>query len=168
MCGAHDDRAARTPCLHLCLSVRRRRRQGAVVTTPHAVPGLSMCERRTSARFLPFYGAARVLYALALLGAPGRTASPWLGSIARAPAGKIAIRGLGARDLALTAGALDARRKRRSAAPWLWCLAACDAVDLTSTLMADEPRLPPRSKRSTAITASIAGSLAIMLSIGLR
>ena len=54
------------------------------------------------------YSGLRVAYALGLLAAPGRTARPWLGADAGRPAGAIALRGLGARDLALAAGALTA------------------------------------------------------------
>lgn len=99
------------------------------------------------------YSGLRIAYALGLLAAPGRTARPWLGADAGRPGGAIALRGLGARDLALAVGALSAVVSGGSARPWLAACAAGDAVDLTATLVADRESLPRRAKPGTAAAA---------------
>lgn len=99
------------------------------------------------------YSGLRIAYALGLLAAPARTARPWLGADAGRPAGAIALRGLGARDLALATGVLTAAISGGSARPWLAACAAGDAVDLTATLIADGELLPRRAKPATAAAA---------------
>jgi hypothetical protein len=104
------------------------------------------------------YAALRIGYAAALLASPGRTARPWVGSAAAEPAAAIALRGLGARDLALAAGALAAAVSGGAARPWLAACAVSDAVDLTATLIADGDALPSRAKPGTAAAAGSFGA----------
>jgi hypothetical protein len=99
------------------------------------------------------YAALRIGYAAALIAAPGRTARPWVGADAARPAASIGLRGLGARDLALAAGALAAALSGAPARPWLAACAASDAVDLAATLAVDGGALPPRAKLGTVAAA---------------
>jgi hypothetical protein len=103
------------------------------------------------------YSALRIAYALALLAAPGRVARPWVGSDAGRPAAAIGMRGLGARDLALAAGAAWAAHTGGASRPWLVACAAGDAVDLAATLVADGDALPQRAKPGTAAAAGSFG-----------
>jgi hypothetical protein len=99
------------------------------------------------------YAALRIGYAIALIAAPGRTARPWVGPDAERPAATIGMRGLGARDLALAAGALAATLSGSPERPWLAACAASDAVDLAATLVVDGDALPPRAKVGTVAAA---------------
>ena len=90
--------------------------------------------------------ALRIVYAVGLLATPKRVASAWVGSDAGSPGGAIALRGLGARDLALSAGVAACALSGRDARPWLAACAASDAADLTATLVAPGSALPARAK----------------------
>jgi hypothetical protein len=111
------------------------------------------------------YASLRIAYAVALLTAPARTARPWLGDAAGEAGGTIAVRGLGVRDLALSAGALVTAASGRSARPWLAACAASDAVDLAATLAADGDGLPSKSKPGTALAAGAFGALGTALAV---
>jgi hypothetical protein len=109
------------------------------------------------------YAALRIGYAAALLVAPERTARPWLGKVTEEAGTTIAVRGLGARDLALSAGALASAASGRPARAWLAACAASDAADLLATLVADGDRLPPKAKPGTVAAAGIFGAAAAVL-----
>ena len=61
----------------------------------------------------------RLAFGAALLGAPGRVGSSWLGPDAETAAVHVALRGLGARDVALAGGAAWAAVSDGSLRPWL-------------------------------------------------
>jgi hypothetical protein len=65
----------------------------------------------------------------------------------------VAIRALGARDLALAGGAVAAALDGGALRPWLIASIACDASDIGATLAAGES-LP---KRATPGTIALAG-----------
>jgi hypothetical protein len=109
------------------------------------------------------YSALRIAYAIALLVAPGRTARPWLGAAPATPGGEVAVRGLGARDLAISAGALAAATRGGQTRWWLAACAASDGVDVAATLAADSEGLPPRAKLGTALAAGAFGAAAAAL-----
>ncbi len=114
-------------------------------------------------RLVTGYSALRIAYAVALLAAPGRTARPWLGAAPATPGGEVAVRGLGARDLAISAGALAAANRGGQTRWWLAACAASDAVDVAATLAADGEGLPPRAKLGTAIAAGVFGAVGATL-----
>ena len=101
----------------------------------------------------------RIAYAAGLLAAPGRVASPWIGAAARDAGGAVAVRGLAARDAALSFGILLPGSPR----PWLVACALCDAVDVGATLLADSGPLPPRAKLATVLVAGGSGLAAALL-----
>jgi hypothetical protein len=109
------------------------------------------------------YAALRIGYAVALLAVPERTARPWLGEAAEEAGTTIAVRGLGARDLVLSTGALVSSAAGRPARAWLAACAASDAVDLLATLVADGDRLPPKAKPGTVAAAGVFGATAAAL-----
>lgn len=102
------------------------------------------------------FALVRVAYGAGVIAAPERVARGWIGDdAARAPV-KIAIRALGARDVALSIGAL-AQADERGAGPWLLAAAACDCVDLAATLAAGDAL----TQRARAGTAMLAGGSAV-------
>jgi hypothetical protein len=100
---------------------------------------------------------------VALLAAPERTARPWLGEVAEEAGTTIAVRGLGARDLVLSIGALASAASGRSSRAWLAACAASDAVDVLATIVADSERLPAKAKPGTVVAAGIFGAAAAAL-----
>jgi hypothetical protein len=102
------------------------------------------------------FALARGAFGAGLIAAPERVARGWIGDdAARAPV-KVAIRALGARDLALSIGAL-AHGDERRAGPWLLAAAACDCVDLAVTLAAGAAL----TRRARAGAAMLAGGSAV-------
>ena len=68
----------------------------------------------------------RLAFGAGLIAAPARVASGWLGADAARSAPQVAIRGLGARDVALSAGALSALGDTHQLRRWVLGAAACD------------------------------------------
>jgi hypothetical protein len=75
--------------------------------------------------------AGRIGFGVALVVAPDRVTSLWLGSDAGRPGARVVTRGLGARDVALGVGALAAADSQLQ--PWV---AAAIAADLVATVAA--------------------------------
>jgi hypothetical protein len=103
------------------------------------------------------FAAARIAYGAGLLVAPGPVGGGWIGGDAQRPATRVALRALGIRDIALSAGALvtaaDADRRR----PWLWATVGSDCVDVIATVAAGGAL----SDRARVGTALLAGSAAL-------
>jgi len=112
--------------------------------------------------------AGRIAYGAALTLAPARAGGRWLGSHADDAGAQVALRGLGARDLALGAGALIALRSRQhGVAPiWLAAQATADATDLASTLLARQ-RLPAGGVRAAVAIAGAAVGLDVAAALAL-
>jgi len=102
------------------------------------------------------YCALRAAYAVGLLAAPRRVASPWLGDLSEASS-LIAVRGLGIRDLALCIGATVATASDAPATSWLALCTVSDAVDLAATVLTHSHELPPRSRAGTVLAAGSFG-----------
>jgi hypothetical protein len=98
---------------------------------------------------------ARVALGTAVLAAPERVTSRWLGQHARDPAVRYLARSLGVRDVALGALALQSLRDGRSAAQAQVACAAADAVDALATV-ATRSQLPPLGAAATVAVASTA------------
>ena len=83
----------------------------------------------------------------------------WIGKQARLPGAQVLARAVGARDLAVGLGGLQAvKRNDGSARPWLAAAAACDAVDFGATWAAG--RGIPRQARTGVL--AIAGVFAVL------
>ena len=90
----------------------------------------------TGATLARVIGAGRVGFGAAPLAAPERFAGPWLGRDAQRAGTGVAVRGLGARDLALGAGALTAPPSALRA--WVAAGVLGDLTDLAATVTAGD------------------------------
>jgi hypothetical protein len=101
----------------------------------------------------------RILYGLALLIAPGKVAgNRWLGPGARQPAATVALRGLGAREVAVHGIALAELARGNPVRPWLAASVAGDLADIGSAF-ASSDGLPDGSATATA---AVAGGSAVL------
>ncbi len=82
----------------------------------------------------------------------------WIGKQARLPGPQLLSRAVGARDLTLGAGGVQAViRDDGSAQQWLAAAAVCDAVDFGATYTAG--RGIPRTARTSVLAVAAAGAL---------
>ena len=104
----------------------------------------------------------RFLFGVAYIAAPEAMGRWWIGRQARLPGAQLLTRGVGARDLTLGLGGLQAlTRKDGSAQPWLAAAATCDAVDFGATWAAGGGI--PRRARSGVL--AFAGALSVLSAI---
>src|SRR6201995_5183245 len=97
--------------------------------------------------------AFRVAYGAALLVAPGKVAgNRWLGPGAKAPAATVALRGLGAREVAVHGIALAMLARGGPVRPWLAASALGDLGDIGSAFISRDG-LPDGSATATAAVA---------------
>jgi hypothetical protein len=108
---------------------------------------------RTAARAL---AAGRMALGTGLVLAPVALGKPWLGDVARAPGGKVALRALGVRDVMLGGIALHVVDRAAAGSRALQTNAVADLVDLGVTLAARRA-LPP----TAAGVAGLAGGGAV-------
>jgi hypothetical protein len=101
----------------------------------------------------------RLLFGVAFISKPELMERVWIGKEARLPGAQLLARAVGARDLALGAGGLQAlaRGDGSSARPWLAAAAVCDAVDFAATLGAG--RGIPRDARNGVLVVAAGGSV---------
>jgi hypothetical protein len=111
--------------------------------------------------------AFRVAYGAALLIAPGKVAgNRWLGPGAHQPAATVALRGLGAREVALHGIALATLSHGGPARPWLAASIAGDLADIASTFTSREG-LPDGSAPATAAVAGGSAALTALVAASL-
>jgi hypothetical protein len=104
----------------------------------------------------------RFLFGVAFIAEPKLMERAWIGKQARLPGAQLLTRAVGARDLALGLGGLQAlTRDDGSARPWLAAAALCDAVDFGATLTAG--RGIPRPARTGVL--AIAGVFSLLSAI---
>jgi hypothetical protein len=106
---------------------------------------------------------ARAAIGGALTVAPRVTAAGWLGRDARRPATQVALRALGARDLAIGLGVAYAAGQGHGARPWLQAGTLADAVDLVATLRARD-HLSPLGVAGVGAMAAGSAALGLWLS----
>jgi hypothetical protein len=110
------------------------------------------------------FAAGRLAFGVALTAAPARVGGRWLGAdAADRPGAQIALRGLGARDLALSLGALACADEGSRLRPWLAATAACDLADLAATLLAPARALPANARWGTAVLAGGSALAGVLL-----
>jgi hypothetical protein len=111
---------------------------------------------------------SRSLFGVALIAEPRLTERAWIGKQARLPGAQLLTRAVGARDLALGLGGLQAlTRSDGSARPWLAAAAVCDAVDFGATWTAGKGI--PRQARSGALAiAGVFSLLSAIAAVGIR
>jgi hypothetical protein len=110
---------------------------------------MTRAQLRSAARAL---AAGRMALGAGLVVAPVALGKPWLGDVARAPGGKVALRALGVRDVVLGGIALRAVDRSAAASRVLQTSAVADLVDLGATVAARRA-LPP----TAAGVAGLAG-----------
>lgn len=114
---------------------------------------------RTLARTL---AGSRIAIGLALFVAPAVSARTWLGDGVDDPGTRMAIRGLGARDVALGVGTLAALEADAPVHRWLEAGAAADLGDAAAAVLARRDR-PPGVVAATLAVAGGAAALGIWL-----
>ena len=75
----------------------------------------------------------RMAYGLALAVAPASTGSKWIGGDGGRPATGVALRALGAREVALHAGAVAAVLRGEPVRPWFLASMVGDCMDVAAT-----------------------------------
>ena len=109
----------------------------------------------------------RLLIGVAFIAEPKLMERAWIGKQARVPGAQVLARAVGARDLALGLGALQAvARDDGSARPWLGAAAICDAVDFGATLAAGR-RIPKQPRTGVLAIASVFSLLSALLAAAL-
>ncbi len=98
------------------------------------------------------FAVVRGLYGVALVAVPQRLGPSWLGPDAERAPVRVALRALGARDVALSIGTILAAGDGSSPRPWLLGSLGCDLTDLGATLLAGRA-LPERSRLGTIALA---------------
>jgi hypothetical protein len=109
----------------------------------------------------------RIAYGLALVVAPGKVAgNRWLGPGARGPAATVALRGLGAREVAVHGIAMVALTRDCPVRPWLAASICGDLADIASTTLSRDG-LPDGSAPATAAVAGGSAALTALVAAGL-
>lgn len=111
--------------------------------------------RRATTALLGF----RIAYGAALLIAPGKVAgNRWLGAGARQPAATVALRGLGAREVAVHGIALAQLARGNPLRPYLAASIAGDLADIAAAFISRDG-LPEGSPTATAAVAGGSATL---------
>ena len=101
---------------------------------------------------------ARFCFGVVFISRPTIMDEAWIGKQARLPGAQVLARGVGARDLALGLGGVQAAvRNDGSARQWLGAAAICDAVDFGATWVAG--RKIPRSARTSVLAIAAGGTV---------
>jgi hypothetical protein len=108
----------------------------------------------------------RLLFGVAFIAEPKLMERAWIGKQARLPGAQVLARAVGARDLALGLGGLQAvTRNDGSAQPWLAAAAICDGVDFGATWAAGR-RIPRRARIGVLATAGVFSLLSAIAAAG--
>jgi hypothetical protein len=109
----------------------------------------------------------RLLFGVAFIAQPGLMERAWIGKQARLPGAKLLTRAVGARDLALGLGGLQAvTRNDGSARPWLAAAAVCDAVDFGATWTAGRG-IPRQARTGVLAIAGVFSLLSAIAAVGI-
>lgn len=110
-------------------------------------------------------GLARIGFGAALIAQPERLAGPWIGREATGRGTQVAVRGLGARDLALGAGTAIATGHDQQR--WIAAGIVGDLADLIATLAAGRS-LPLRGRILVGVVATAGIAMGATALAGLR
>jgi hypothetical protein len=114
------------------------------------------------------FAAARLAFGAGLLAVPERVAKGWIGSDAESDPVKIVTRGLGARDIALSAGVLAFLDEEDTLATLLAFTVLCDLCDVASTLAAPAGSLPGNARWGTVAMAGGAAAAGAALTVAVK
>ena len=108
----------------------------------------------------------RLLFGVAFIAEPKLMDRAWIGRQARVPGAQVLARAVGARDLTLGLGGLQAlARNDGSAQPWLAAAAICDAVDFGATWAAGG-RIPRQARTGVLAIAGVFSLLTAVAAAG--
>jgi hypothetical protein len=108
----------------------------------------------------------RLLFGVAFIAEPKLMERAWIGKQARLPGAQLLARAVGARDLVLGLGGLQAlARDDGSAPPWLAAAGICDAVDFGATWAAGRG-IPGQARSGVLAVAGVASLLSAITAIG--
>jgi hypothetical protein len=109
----------------------------------------------------------RFLFGVTFIAKPQLMEQLWIGKLARLPGAQLLARGVGARDLTLGLGGLQAlARDDGSARQWLAAAAVSDAVDVGATLAAG-PSIPRDARNGVLIVGGAGAVLSALAAAGL-
>src|SRR5919108_6442161 len=109
----------------------------------------------------------RFAFGVTFIAKPNVMDRAWIGKQARLPGAQVLSRAVGARDLALGLGGLQAlTRDDGSARPWLAAGAICDAVDFGATWAAGRT-IPRQARRGVLGIASVFSLLSAIAAVGI-
>jgi hypothetical protein len=109
----------------------------------------------------------RLLFGVAFIAKPTLLDRAWIGRQARLPGAQLLARAVGARDLVLGLGGLQAlARGDGSARPWLAAAGICDAVDFGATWAAG-PTIPRQARSGVLAIASVFSLLSAIAAVGM-
>jgi hypothetical protein len=109
----------------------------------------------------------RSLFGVAFIAEPQLMERAWIGKQARLPGAQLLTRAVGARDLALGLGGLQAlTRKDGSAPPWLAAAAVCDVVDFGATWTAGRG-IPRQARTGVLAIAGVFSLLSAIAAVGI-
>ena len=108
----------------------------------------------------------RFVFGVAFIAEPTLMDRAWIGKQARVPGAQLLARAVGARDLVLGLGGLQAlTRDDGSARPWLGAGAICDAIDFGATWAAGRT-IPRQARRGVLAIAAVFSLLSTVAAIG--
>jgi hypothetical protein len=110
--------------------------------------------------------ALRVAYGAALIAAPARLTQRWLGPAVEHDPTRVALRGLGAREVLLHAGGLAATLRGGAVRPWLAASVAGDVSDIAATT-AGRGGLPDGAAPATLAVAGASALLSVAVGAAL-
>jgi hypothetical protein len=110
--------------------------------------------------------ALRVAYGAALIAAPARLTRRWLGPAVEHEPTRIALRGLGAREVLLHAGGIAATLRGGAVRPWLAASVAGDITDIAATA-AGQRGLPDGAAPATLAVAGASALISVAVGAAL-
>src|SRR5215208_6040130 len=109
----------------------------------------------------------RLVFGVAFIAKPSVLEQAWIGKQARLPGAQLLARAVGARDLTLGLGGLQAlTRNDGSARPWLAAAAVCDAVDFGATWTAGRG-IPSQARTGVLAIAGVSSLLSAVTAAGI-
>ena len=109
----------------------------------------------------------RFLFGVVFIAQPQVMERAWIGKQARLPGAQLLARAVGARDLVLGIGGLQAvGRDDGSAPPWMAAAAVCDAVDFGATWVAGRG-IPRQARTNVLAIAGVFSVLSALAAVGL-
>ena len=114
------------------------------------------------------FAATRLAFGAGLLAVPDRVAKGWIGADAESEPVKIVTRGLGARDIALSAAVLAFLDDEDTLAALLAFTVLCDLCDVGSTLAAPAGSLPGNARWGTVAMAGGAAAAGGALAVAVK